>query len=278
MYVFRHGGTVAEGVVVGVKEIDISWGLIIIRAKITSPIPMKKQFRLNLATAGLLAGISFSSVQAATYTDATSEGSILTAWPHLDITSVEVNNTASDLSFKISLAGNPVTTDWGKYMIGIVTGPGGDPAGNGWSRPIGLGFGGLGMNYWVGSWVDSGNGAEIRNWTGSLWNPTPQSATYGANPDLLGVTKDDSSVTVSFKFGGLGLNLGDTFIFDVYSSGGGGSDSAIDALANPLPTVANWSDPYNSGFRVESYTLVPEPSSWSLLAGGALLLLIRRRG
>ena len=24
-----------------------------------------------------------------------------------------------------------------------------------------------GMDYWLGSWVDSGNGMEVRNWTGA---------------------------------------------------------------------------------------------------------------
>jgi hypothetical protein len=192
----------------------------------------------------------------------------------LDITSVEVNNTATALTFKINLAGDPVATDWGKYMIGIDSAPGGDTAGNGWARPIRMSSG---MDYFVGSWVDFGNGAEIRNWTGSTWNL--QSATYNPNPDALAISKDTSSVTLTFNFAGLGLSTGSSFLFDVYTSGGGGSDSAIDALANPVQSVANWSDPYDSAQNVYSYTItqVPEPAAGVLFGMGGLLLLRRVR-
>ena len=74
---------------------------------------------------------------ATTYNDATGDGALVgTGGGILDISSVEVNNTLTDLIFKINLAGNPVATDWGKYMIGLDTTAGGDSAGNGWGRPI----------------------------------------------------------------------------------------------------------------------------------------------
>ena len=84
-------------------------------------------------------------VQAATYNDST--GDILPTASIMDITSVEVNSTTTDLIFKINLAGDPVATDWGKYRIALDTTAGGDYAGNGWSRPISM----SGMDYWVGS-------------------------------------------------------------------------------------------------------------------------------
>ena len=210
------------------------------------------------------------STRAATYTDTTGEtifGSFL------DISSVEVNNTATALTFKINLMGDPVATDWGKYMIGIVSVRGGDTAANVCARPSRLSSG---MDIWVGSWVDSGNGSEIRNWTGSAWNL--QSATYSPNPDALSIFKDTSSVTISFNFSGLGLSAGSSFTFDVYTSGGGGSDSAIDALANPAQSVANWPDPYDSGQNVRTYTItqVPEPTTTALFGLGGVLLLMRR--
>ena len=215
-------------------------------------------------------------VTAANYAD--TAGDVIvpgSPFPHLDITSVVVNNDATTLTFKINLAGNPVATDWGKYLIAIDSVPAfGDPAGNGWARPIGLA---AGMDYFVGSWVDSGNGSEIRNWTGAAWNL--QSATYGPNPDNLAISKDTSSVTISFNFAGLGLGIGSSFFFDIYSSGGGGSDGAVDAAANPGPSIANWSDYYNSGPNVFSYTLqpIPEPSVAALLGLGAVLCLRRFR-
>ena len=212
---------------------------------------------------------------AATYTDNTGEGSLVSVGGGiLDITSVEVNNTATDLIFKIHLAGDPVATDWGKYMIGIDSTAGGDTAGNGWARPISMSSG---MDYFVGSWVDSGNGAEIRNWTGSAWNL--QSATYSPNPDNLSISKDASSVTIQFAFAGLGLAVGNAFTFDVYTSGGGGTDSAIDALSNPNQTVADWGIAYDSGSLVQTLALVPEPSVLTLagLGGLALIGFARRR-
>jgi len=135
------------------------------------------------------------------------------------------------------------------------------------------------MDYWLGVWVDSGNGAETRKWNGAAW--TLQSATYNPNPDVLSVSKDITSVTLSLKLSGLGLSVGNSFFFDVYSSGGGGTDSAIDALANPSQSVSDWGIAYNTASPL-SYTVtaVPEPTTLALLglAGGLMLRrLVRRR-
>lgn len=224
---------------------------------------MKQPLSVFLVVSALAAPTAFC----ATYGD--SNGDTI-AGGILDITSVEVNNTATALTFKINLAGDPVATDWGKYMIGIDTVPGGDPAGNAWVRPIGMSSG---MDYFVGSWVDFGSGAELRNWSGAAWGL--QSATYNPNPDALAVSKNTSSVTLTFNFAGLGLTAGSTFAFDVYTSGGGGGDGAIDALANPVQTIAGWGDPYNSGANVASYTIqvVPEPAMGALLGLGSLIFL-----
>ena len=116
----------------------------------------------------ILAALALNA-QAATYLDSTGE---IISGAHIDISSVEVNNTATDLIFKINLAGDPIATDWGKYMIGLDTAPGGDAAGNAWGRPIGMASG---MDYWVGTWADFGNGAEVYKHTGS-WGI--QNATY----------------------------------------------------------------------------------------------------
>ncbi|MGN6553164.1 MAG: PEP-CTERM sorting domain-containing protein [Verrucomicrobiota bacterium] len=224
-----------------------------------------KTFLLSTVT---MAAISFSG-HAATYSDST--GDTFSGVGILDITSVEVNHTASLLTFKINLAGDPMATDWGNYMIGIDSSVGGDTAGNGWSRPISMSSG---MDYFLGAWVNSGNGGEVRNWTGA-WNL--QSATWGSNPDAISVTKDTSSLTVSLQFAGLGLALGNSFNFDVYTAGSGSGDGAMDALGNPNQTIGGWGDAYDSGNLVNSYTLtaVPEPSSFALLGVGALVLLRR---
>jgi PEP-CTERM motif len=226
----------------------------------------------KIITASVMAALALNA-QAVTYNDATGDTFTGAGGGILDISSVEVNNTATDLIFKINLAGNPVATDWGKYMIGFDSTLGGDSAGNGWARPISM----PGMDYWVGSWVDSGNGAEVYKHTGS-WGI--QSATYGGNPDMIGVTKDASSLTIQFKYAGLGIAPGTPFLFDIYTSGGGGADGAVDALGNPGVTIGDWGNPYNSGGLVNSYTIpVPEPTALALLGIGASLIIgrIRRR-
>ena len=214
-------------------------------------------------------GLAALPASATIYSDPTGDVFTGAGGGILDITSVEVTSGATDLNFKINLAGDPVATDWGKYMIGLDTAPGGDTAGNGWARPIGLSSG---MDYWVGSWADSGNGAEIWKYTGS-WGL--QSATYGANPDLVNISKTTSSVTLNFQFAGLGLAPGSTILFDVYTSGGGATDGAVDSLANPTPTISDWGN-YYSGPGV-SYTIpvVPEPATCVLLGLGSLVLVRR---
>jgi hypothetical protein len=202
----------------------------------------------------------------------------------LDITSVEVSNDATDVSFTFNLAGDVVATDWGKYMVGISKNNGtGDTAGNGWGRPISMNP--AGMNYWIGSWVDSGNGAELYTW-GS--GPGPWSlteATYNAPPNnLISISKNTTSVTVKVPLAKVGLNPGDSFLFDAFTSGGGGGDSAVDALSSSVPSIADWGNPYNSpgntGLSQYTVTAVPEPLSLALIGVGALTVGIgckRRR-
>ena len=123
-----------------------------------------------ILTTAVVATLGFSA-HATTYLDTTGDTFTGAGGGILDITSVEVNNNATDLIFKINVAGDPVATDWGKYMIGIDSVAGGDTAGDGWARPISMPSG---MDYWVGSWVDSGNGAQLWQYTGA-WAPLPLS-------------------------------------------------------------------------------------------------------
>lgn len=229
-----------------------------------------KQKLITITAAALLAA-STSDSWAETYADPTGDTFPVNAI--LDITSLEVTNTATDMIFKIKLAGNPVATDWGKYMIGIqvTNGAAGDIAGNGWGRPISIGAGAGpvgGMNYWVGSWADSGNGAELRNYTGA-WSL--QSATYNPNPDALTISKNTNSVTIQFKYSGLGAVFGDTIYFDVYSSGGGGGDSAVDALSLPTQSIVNWGDAFGStnlsSYKLRVVTQVPHTVKFSVDMG-----------
>jgi hypothetical protein len=229
---------------------------------------MRKPFFLVTVALGVAGA---QSAQAANYNDTVGEGTF--GWPHLDIASVAINNTGTDITFNITLAGDPVAVNWGKYLVGIDAVPGGDAAGNGWGRPISMPSG---MDYFIGSWTDSGNGAEVRRWDGSAW--VLDHATWNLPSDILVPVVTTSSVTLQTTLASLGLSIGDTFTFDVFSSGGGGGDSAIDALSDPNQAIPDWPGPYASTSTLQ-YTVVPEPTILTLGALGlAAFWITRRRG
>jgi hypothetical protein len=208
--------------------------------------------KLSISVALLIAG----SAIGASFSDATGDGAILGTWPHLDITSVEVNHTTTDIAFTINLAGNPIAVNWGEYNIGINRIPGGATSGtvpNG--RPIAMSSG---MDYWIRSW---NTGAETYHWNaaGPFW--AQDNATWAPPSAIQVPAKTATSVTLTTTLASLGLSVGDSFYFDVYASGGTPTDSAVDALANPNPTAASgdWVSPYNSGANVYQYTVTNSP-------------------
>jgi hypothetical protein len=204
---------------------------------------------------------------------------------------MEVSNTLTDIAFKLTVNGNVSSVDWGKFMIGIATGKtDGTMTGNGWGRPINLSYDNdpfaaqiVGMNHWIGSWVDGPGGSQF--WTydtgSSAWvGPTALSA-YSFSA---GTT---SEINYSVPLAAMNLIPGNVIYFDAYSSGGGDGDSAVDSLANPNVSIATWAGPYTSyttavgGPGLNAYTVaVPEPSSIAAvgLAGAAIAgHLMRRR-
>ncbi len=242
--------------------------------------------RLQPILISALLAAAAPSFGATVYSDATGDlhdgtggGANFTGFTHLDIASVEVSNTATDISFTFTLVGDILATNWGKYMIGIDTAPGGDTAGNGWGRPISMNP--AGMEYWIGTWVDSGNGAEQYAWGGAAWGP-PVEATYNSPPNNdISITKTQFTAKVTVPLSNLGLSVGSSFNFDAYSSGGGGGDSAVDALSSSTPSITDWGGPYNSpgNSGLRTYTVIPEPMTLGLIGLGALAigLACRRR-
>jgi hypothetical protein len=232
----------------------------------------------SVLTAISMLGLAVHTPQAATlYPDAT--GDFTGGAGFLDMTSASVDNNATTLTFTINLASDPSVpaNNWGTHLIGFDTTAGGN--GNiagpgGWSKNIQMSQGG--MDFFIGNWLNnaSGNpaGATLYGWSGSAWNPV--TSTGGPNPFNISAAVNSSSVIVSLDFAALGLSVGNSFNFDVYSSTAG-NDNVLDALASTGSLTWN-SNPFDSGVNVYSYTVIPEPGTIMLLAGGLLLLAVRR--
>lgn len=217
----------------------------------------------------LMAGTAW----AASYTDSTNDGDIFQTFPHLDISGVDVTNTATHISFDIHLVGSPIVTNWGEYQISIDSIAGGTTSGTvPPNRPVSMSSG---MDYYIRSWH---SGAELYRWeeTGPYW--ALDHATWQGSTDISTPSKTFFTVNLTTTLASLGLSNGDSFAFDVWSSGGTPTDSAVDALANPLATAAgnDWVSAYDAGNNVFHYTVVPEPASLALGVLGLATLLTRR--
>ncbi len=220
---------------------------------------MKKIIVLTIAALFMTAPI-FGTV----YTDPTNDLDAAVNNDNLNFTGAEVTNDVTTISFTIKTLGDIQTTDWGKYMIGINSVAGGDTNGNAWARPISMSSG---MDYWLGGWVDGGGGFQVWKWEASAWNQTTNYVPV--------ITANSATYTVNLS--DLGLAPGSSFTFDIYSSGGGAGDTAIDALSLSTPTVTGWSEPYDSGANVSTYALpIPEPASIFLVLLGLGLLKFRK--
>jgi len=238
---------------------------------------MFTRIALSVAASALLAGVALQAHAApgvTTFNDAINDidPGISTGSGTLDLVKMEVSNTNSDVMFKLTVNGNIGSTDWGKFMIGIANNKGyGTSSSDGWARPITMSANG-GMTNWIGSWVDGGAGSQL--WTNG-------SSGWSGPASLAGFTVSagaQSTVSFTVSIASLGMSIGDTFSFDAYSSGGGGGDSAIDALANPNYAVSSWGQAYNSGpSNSVSYTLSAVPAPGAIALIGVAGLMGRRR-
>ena len=239
--------------------------------------------RMAVPAAFICSSFAFANpglTSSAMYLDATGDiaSGISTGGGTLDLVSMEVSNTATDVIFKLTVNGSLSSTDWGKFMIGISTGAGAT-SGNGWGRPINMTSNG-GMTHWVGSWVDGGGGSQLWNYSGSAWSGPAGLAGFSFTSGA------QSTLTYTVSMASLGVSNGSTIYFDAYSSGGGGNDSAVDALSRSDASISNWGGPFTtagiaSGTSASTaggafaYT-IPAPGALALL-GAATLVGSRRR-
>ena len=178
---------------------------------------------------------------------------------NLDISGVDISDDGTNLSIAITTRGFQT---WTKYMMFFDTSGSGTST-NAWSRPVTLTSN---IDYFVGSWVDaSTNNSQFVSWTGSAWN-------WGSESTLSN-SVSSNTVTWSFSLASLGLSAGQTFYFDVATSGGGG-DPGVDHLSRSDMATSGWGSPSTSG-NFLGYTTVPAPGAIALL--GLASLFGRRR-
>jgi hypothetical protein len=195
---------------------------------------------------------------------------------HLEIIQVTMNNDLTNLYVDIQLAGDIAATNWGKYCMLFDTKPGGvSSPSNPWGRNINTS---VQSDFWMGSWVDSGGGAQLWKNNGVVWDGVEFAATYipgsGISQSLANASLGVASYTIALSQ--LGLNIGDTFYFDVISTAGGTTDPGVDHLSVVGPATPNWGTASNTGPFLP-YTVIPAPGAIALACIGILGASRRRR-
>ena len=152
---------------------------------------------------GLAAFLTLNS-HAAVYNDASND-LFDNGFDNLDITSIEVTNSATTITFKVTTRG---FQNWTKYMIWLDTPSKANAASNnhGWGRTrINLASG-EGADFFIGSWVDAPSGnAQVWEYN-STWNQ------HSSSP--LSNTVSGNTVSFNVPLNTLGLSAGNVIRFE----------------------------------------------------------------
>ena len=215
------------------------------------------KFRTNLAAFAAVTALGAAAqLNAAIYTDASND-LFDNGFDNLDITSVEVTDDGTNVTFAVTTRG---FQNWTKYMFYFDTAAGGTNS-NGWGRPVNLTSD---IERYVGSWVDQpSNNAQFWAWGGSGWSLD----------NTLTNSVSGNTVSWTFSLAALGVNAGDMFYFDIATSGGG-NDPGVDHASRNDPATPGWGTASTSGSFL-AYTTVPTPGALAVL--GLAGLAGRRR-
>jgi len=204
---------------------------------------------ITTASALLIASAAHAGT-VGSYTDATFD-LFDNGLDNLDISGVGVSNDATSITFAVTTRG---FQNWTKYMIAIDSDPTGGTGTNAWSRPWDLN--GPQIEHFIGSWVDAqSNNAQNVTFRNGGWD-------WG-NYETFSNSVSGNTVSFTVSLASLGLSAGQTFSFDVGTSGGG-NDPAVDLLSRSDVATTGWGSPSVSGaFR--TYTVTPTPGAIALL-------------
>ncbi|MFM7259944.1 MAG: hypothetical protein ACKO3W_05005 [bacterium] len=207
----------------------------------------------------LAAGLIASGASAANYSDNTFD-LFDNGFDNLDISSVGMSDDGVNLTISVTTRG---FQNWTKYMMYFDTAAGGTTS-NAWSRPVDLS--GREIERYIGSWVDQpSNNSQFVSWTGSAWN-------WGSEQYLTN-SVSGNTVTWTVSLASLGVDAGQTFYFDIATSGSG-NDPGVDHLSRSDAATPGWGTASTSGSFL-AYTTVPTPGAIALL--GLAGLAGRRR-
>ena len=197
-------------------------------------------------------------------------GDIATGNPNLDIVMAEVTHTDDSLTISMTVAN--LDADWGKYMLLIDTGIMGGDGTNPWGRDITYGDG-IEVDFALGSWLDNGGGSTDLLFWSSMggWDSGGYSAVQS-------IDWDNNTVSWTIDGGFLELISSDEgyggFEFDIFSTGGGDGDPAIDLMGGE-GVQPGWGQG-STMTDMFTYTL-PAPGALALLGLAGLCGRRRRR-
>lgn len=193
---------------------------------------------------------------------------------HLDLAAAEVFNAGGVFQFEVLVDADIAATNWGKFLVAIDTIPGQGRTDNAWGRNVQWGGG---ADFFVGSWVDGGGGAEVYGANPGGWSLL--GATYNPGPQPLSVDLSDAAAGVwrlTLNQALLGVTPGQIIGLDIVTTAGGTTDPGVDHLSLGTIATPDWNTGSVGGAFLE-YEVEPAPGSIAVLGIAGLIAGRRRR-